>query len=109
MPKVERKKSNAAMVRAVRDGLPGSYEWDDRDRILLALALAQARDLDLLEADVAKHGVRSPAGRLSTIVSEARQARVALARILGQVDVPDAPDLRSLHASRAAQARWRAG
>ena len=98
--------TNVAMVKAIRDGLPPSHEWDPRERALLELALRQARDLDALEADIAEHGVRSPAGRLSTIVSEARQSRTALSRILSGVDVPDAVKPASLHGRRAAQARW---
>ncbi len=94
------------MVQAIRDGLPASHEWDEREAALLDLALRQARDLDLLEADIAEHGVRSPSGRLSTVVSEARQARVALARILGQVDIPESVASASVHGRKAARARW---
>lgn len=101
--------TNVMLVQAIRGGLPPTHEWDPRESALLDLALRQARDLDLLEADVAVHGVRSPAGRLSTIVSEARQARVALARILGQVDVPDTVSPASLHGRKAAAARWGTG
>lgn len=100
-------RSNVMLVAAIRDGLPASHEWDERERALLDLALRQARDLDLLEADIAVHGVRSPSGRLSTVVSEARQARVALSRILGQIDVPDSEKASVVHASKAARARWK--
>ena len=103
---VEPRKNGTAMVQAIRDGLPASHEWDEREAALLDLALRQARDLDLLEADIAENGVRSPSGRLSTVVSEARQARVALARILGQVDIPDSVAPASVHARKAARARW---
>ena len=100
--------TNVELVKAIRDGLPGTHVWDERELALLTLAERQAADLDALEADIAEHGVRSPAGRLSTIVSEARQCRVALARILGQVDIPDSTASASLHGRKAAQARWAA-
>ena len=100
--------SHLEHVRTIRASLPPSHEWHEREGALLALAEAQARELDLLEADIAEHGVRSPSGRLNTIVSEARQARVALARILGQVDIPESLSPRALHGRRAAEGRWKA-
>ena len=62
-----------------------------------------------LEADIADQGVRVQgrgASVLNQSLCEVRQARVALARILGQVDIPDVPPTRSLHARKAAVARW---
>lgn len=99
--------TNAMLVTRIRDRLPAGYEWDERELALLDLALRQAADLDLLEADIAVHGVRSPSGRLSTIVSEARQGRVALSRILGAVDVPESVRPAVTHAGKAARARWK--
>ena len=99
--------SHLERVRTIRGSLPASHEWDERERALLALAEAQAGELDLLEADIAEHGVRSPSGRLNTVVSEARQARVALGRLLGLVDIPESTAPASLHASKAARARWK--
>ena len=96
------------LVQAIQNGLPASHEWDERERALLDLALRQAADLDLLEADIAANGVRSPSGRLSTIISEARQGRVALSRILGQVDIPQSTSPAVVRARKGAQARWRA-
>ena len=93
-------------VRAVRDYLPDGYEWDERERAILDLALRQAEDLEALEADIAEHGVRSPSGRLSTVVSEARQCRVALGRLLGLIEVPATSRPSVVHAKRAADARW---
>jgi hypothetical protein len=112
MPEVEAvaESMNVELVRAVRDGLPATHEWDPRELLLLALAERAAADLDLLEADIAENGVRSPSGRLSTVVSEARQARVALSRIVGGLDVPLSERPSVTHARRAALARWgRAG
>jgi len=93
-------------VEAIRRGLPPSHEWDERERALLGLAARQAADIELLEADIAEHGARLPDGRLNTALCELRQGRVALARILGQVDIPESTAPRSLHARKAAQARW---
>ena len=100
--------SHVEHVHTICGSLPASHEWDERERALLALAEAQARELDMLEADIADHGVRSPSGRLNTVVSEARQARVALARILGQVDIPESLSPRALHGRKAAEGRWKA-
>ena len=97
------------LVLAIRDGLPSAQEWDERESALLSLAEAQAADIDRLEADIAKRGVRVK-GRggevLNQSISEARQGRVALARILGQVDVPESLSPASLHGRKAAEARW---
>jgi hypothetical protein len=35
-------------VRALRDSLPESHEWDERELALLALAEHQAADIDAL-------------------------------------------------------------
>ena len=93
-------------VRALRDSLPPSYEWTERDATLLDLAERQAADIDLLEADIAAVGVRTESGRLSQALGEVRQARVALGRLLGLVDVPGESSTSSQHARKAAQARW---
>jgi hypothetical protein len=97
----------AEHVRAVRDSLPASHEWDEREASLLGLAEAQARDIEALEAVIAERGVAAKdSWRLNAAVSEVRQARVALARILGQIDVPEVGRTSSSHARNAAKARW---
>jgi hypothetical protein len=102
--------STRSLVEAIRDSLPASHEWDEREATLLALALAQARDIDALEADIADRGVRVE-GRgaevLNQSFAEVRQQRVALARILGQVEIPESESSRSVHARKAAQGRWK--
>lgn len=101
----------SSTVEAVRDSLPASYEWDEREAALLSLALAQAENIDALEVDIAERGVRVE-GRgglvLNQSFAEVRQARVALARILGQINVPESESGRTVHARKAAEARWRA-
>jgi hypothetical protein len=101
--------TNKAFVVALRSSLPSSQEWDERELALFALAEAQAVDIDRLEADIAEKGPRVP-GRggdvLNQAFAEVRQARVALARILGQIDIPEATSPASLHGRKAAEARW---
>jgi hypothetical protein len=99
--------SAVELVEAIRAGLPDSHEWDERERALLELASRQAADIDLLEQDIADNGVRASGGRLNQAVVEVRQSRVALARILAGVDVPDGASTTTLRARKAAAARWR--
>lgn len=98
------------LVQRIREALPQDHEWDEREEALLALASAQAADIERLEADIAANGVRVK-GRsgevLNQAVGEVRQARVALARLLGQVDIPESESPASLHGRKAAEARWR--
>jgi hypothetical protein len=61
----------AEHVRAVRDSLPASREWDEREASLLGLAEAQARDIEALEAVIAERGVAAKdSWRLNAAVSE---------------------------------------
>ena len=99
-----------ALVDAIEKSLPESHVWDEREVALLALAARQADDIDRLEGDIAENGVRVE-GRggqrtLNQSLAEARQARVALSRILGGIDIPDAVRPSVLHGQRAAEARW---
>jgi hypothetical protein len=99
-----------ALVDGIEKALPDSHVWDEREQALLSLAARQADDIDRLERDIAENGVRVE-GRggqhtLNQAFGEARQARVALARILGQVELPESVRPSVLHGRRAAQARW---
>lgn len=102
--------TTVALVEAIREGLPATHEWDERERALLDLAVRQAADIDRLEADIAERGVRV-SGRGGEVLNqsfcEVRQERVALARILGQVDIPESMSPRSMHGRKAAEGRWR--
>lgn len=102
----KRKQPTVALVEAIREGLPASHEWDERERALLDLAARQASDIDLLEADIAEHGAGTAKGGLNTALCEARQGRVALGRLLGLVDIPESVSPASVHAAKAARARW---
>jgi hypothetical protein len=103
------KSAVVAGVEAIRGSLPASHEWDERELALLDLAARQAADIERLEADIERGGVRV-AGRggegLNQAFCEVRQARVALARILGQVDIPESLSPRSVHGWKGAEARW---
>jgi len=55
--------------------------------------------------DIGERGIRV-GDRLNPSVPEVRQSRVALARILGQVDLPEVGTTASLHARKAANGRW---
>jgi hypothetical protein len=89
-------------VKAIRASLPNHFEFDERDLALLALAEQQAADVDALVADVRARRVRNENGMLNSAVREARQARIALARILGQVDMPEAGTGAQIHGRKAA-------
>jgi hypothetical protein len=93
-------------VRALRDSLPESHEWDERELALLTLAEHQAADIDALEEDIAKHGVRLASGRLNAAAREVRQGRVSLGRILALVNVPGTDRPTVVHARQAARSRW---
>jgi hypothetical protein len=93
-------------VKAVRTALPSSHEFDERDLALLTLAEQQARDIDALEADVRARGVRNDGGKLDPLVRELRTGRLALAKLLGQVDMPEAGTGAQIHGRKAARARW---
>src|SRR5829696_1158230 len=77
-----------ADVDRLREPLPPDFEFDERERALIEIAAAQAADIDRLEVDIGERGIRV-GDRLNPSVPEVRQSRVALARILGQVDLPE--------------------
>jgi hypothetical protein len=95
-------------VKAIRASLPATYVFDERDETLLELAEQQARHIDALEEDVRKRGVRHDGDKLNSAIREARNGRIALARILGQVDMPEAGTTARIHARKAANGRWKA-
>ena len=100
-------------ARIVGD-LPEGFEFDARELALLAAACRQADAIAALEQSIKRDGhvVRGAAGqrRLNGAVTEARQGRIALARLLGELDLP-AEDAKTQTASsqrarRAADVRW---
>jgi hypothetical protein len=99
----------------MKDALPAGWEFDPREVALLERACAQADDLDRLEKAIKRDGVVATGSQgqriVSGLVGEARQARIALARLLGEISLPVESDekprtARSLRAKKAADTRW---
>lgn len=94
--------------------LPDGFEFDQRELALLAAACRQADAIAGLEQTIKRDGtvVRGAAGqrRLNGAVTEARQGRIALARLLGELDIPAEEErsqtAASQRARRAADVRW---
>lgn len=103
-----------ALWGLIQKGLPDGWELDERECSILALAARQADDLAALERSIKKHGVTvaGSAGqpRLNAAVVEARQARQALGRLLGQLALPDEDSQPATEAAKrarhAAEVRW---
>jgi hypothetical protein len=100
--------------KAVLGGLADGWQLDERELELLGLACRQADDLSLLEAAIKREGVTSIGSTgqrtVHAAVPEARQARVTISRLLGQIELPDADEKPATAATtrskKAAQARW---
>jgi hypothetical protein len=108
--------SGRALWRTVIADVPGDWELDPRDLAVLEAACRQANDVAELEAAVSRRwrdgGGRGGPAKVEWSGDELRQARLALARLLGQVDLPDEQRLpvteASRRAQRAANVRWAA-
>lgn len=100
--------------RAIVGDLAAGLELDERELAILAAAGRQADAVAALERSIARDGhmLRGAAGqrRLNAAVTEARQGRVALARLLGELDLADAAQApqtaSSQRARKAANVRW---
>ena len=99
-----------ALIKTIRDGLPPGIELDEREEALLDLAAGQARDVERAEADLAERGYLVPGYQgqqvVNPSVSEARQGRIAIGRLLGQIDLPESTRDAVKRARQAAEARW---
>lgn len=103
-----------ALWRDVHAGLSAAFELDERETALLAMAGRQADDVAELEAILKRDGlsVTGSTGqpRLHPAVAELRQGRLALARLLGGLELPNAEEVPTSAASqrgrKAAEARW---
>jgi len=103
-----------ALWRQIRAAVPEYSELDERELAILRAACGQADDLAALEAAIAKQGVVAIGSqgqpRLNALVTEARRGRLAVARLLGELDLSAADaeprTARSRRAQRAAQTRW---
>ena len=99
------------MIEAIRTGLPDGVELDEREEAILDLAARQARDVAAAEADIADRGYLVEGSRgqkvVNPSVAEVRQSRLALGKLLGQLDLPESTRDAVRSARRAAEARWR--
>jgi hypothetical protein len=106
----KRQEAGAVLVKSIREGLPPGVELDEREEALLDLAAHQANDVAALEADIAERGIRVEGSRgqpvLNPAISEARQGRLALGKLLGQLDLPESSSDVVRSARHAAEARW---
>jgi hypothetical protein len=98
--------AGAALEREIRKAVPPGVEFDEREAVLLAAAANQADDIAALERDIRErsHMIN---GAVNPAVREARQARLALARLLSGIDLPGAASTTTLRAEKAARARCR--
>lgn len=104
-----------AAGRRLWRAVTSDYELQPWELDSLTLACRQLDDVASLEALLAEQGLVVPGSkgqpRLSAVVSELRQARLAAARLLAEVGLPLDDEGRpatpaARRAQRAAQARW---
>jgi phage terminase small subunit len=103
-----------ALWRSVAKGLGEGWELDEREVAILTLAARQADDLANLEQAIKHDGAMSTGSQGQPVVNpaivEARQARLAIGRLLGQLALPDEAQEPRTEAGkrgqRAARARW---
>jgi len=99
---------------AILADLPAEIELEARELVVLEAACRQADAIANLEQAIRRDGhvVKGAAGqrRLNGAVIEARQGRIALARLLGELDIPAEEEksntVASQRARRAADVRW---
>lgn len=106
--------SGKRLWRSIVGDLADGMELDERELAILAAAGRQADTIAALERSIKRDGhmLRGAAGqrRLNGAVTEARQGRVALARLLGELDLPGeqpgSQTASSQRARKAANVRW---
>lgn len=101
---------------ALWDDLTGVYDFTPAELVIVAAAARQADDVARVEAVIAADGAVVPGSkgqpRLSAAITEARQGRVALAKLIGELAIPADDDdtrtetARTRRARHAANARW---
>ena len=106
-------RAGKALWRSISGDLADGMELDARELAVLDAACRQADSVAVLERAVKRDGtmVRGASGqrRLNGAVPEIRQGRIALARLLGEVDLAgeQAPGTAaSRRGRRAADVRW---
>jgi uncharacterized protein with von Willebrand factor type A (vWA) domain len=103
-----------ALWRAMHEDLGDDLEFDARERVVLRDACRQADVNAALARAIRRDGVVVEGSqgqpRLNAAVTELRQGRLAVARLLGDLDLSAGDEqprtAASLRAQRAAQARW---
>ena len=99
------------LIEAIRTGLPPGVELDEREEALLSLASRQLRDVELAEADVEGRGYLVEGSRGQLVINpslgEARQGRIVLGRLLGQLDLPESTRDAVRRARKAVETRWK--
>jgi phage terminase small subunit len=103
-----------ALWKRIVGSLPAGWELDDRELAILSLAARQADDLARLEQAIKRDGAMAVGSTGQPVVHpaivEARQARLAIGRLLGQLQLPDEDAQPRTEAGRrgqrAARARW---
>lgn len=107
----EKADPGAELIDSIRTGLPAGVELDEREEAILDLAARQARDVAAAEADIAERGYLVDGSRgqqvVNPSVAEVRQGRLALGKLLGQLDLPDSAKDAVRSARNAAERRWR--
>ena len=99
------------LIEAIREGLPPGVELDEREAAILDLAGRQARDVGRAEADIASRGYLVPGSKgqdvINPSIAEVRQSRIALGKLLGQLDLPESTRDAVRTARKAAETGWR--
>jgi hypothetical protein len=102
--------------KALLDDLPAEWELTARELELLRNAARQGDLVAELETALKSEGIivlgAQGQPRLNAVATELRQSRVALARLLGEIELPAdesgaTTSAATDRARRAAQARWR--
>lgn len=101
--------------KALLEDMPEGWELTAREMEMLRNACRQADLVADLEAALKSDGlvVAGAAGqlRLNAVATELRQSRIAVARLLGEIEIPNAAGEEPVNAAsqrgtRAARARW---
>lgn len=109
-------KGLADQGRGLWKKLAAEFEFDDRELAILAAACRQLDVVSGLEDAAKKDGPMTTGSQgqpvLHPAIAEARQGRLALSRLLGQLEIPDEEDAprsqASIRAQKAANKRWTA-
>lgn len=104
----------ALWSRIVEPRAAAGWLLDEREAAILSAACRQADDIAGLEAEIVSAGrmVEGSRGQpvLNPAITEVRQGRLALGRLLGQLALPDGEDVPRSAAGqrgqRAARSRW---